>query len=647
MSDRRSRSGRALLAALVVPAVLAGCSGRSQPKASPQAYCQVLNEETAQLDRNVANADDSLGAQLALVLSNIGEFTRLLQRLEDVAPPEIKVDMLQTVKAWDAQQDALKEVARDPLKALISGAVTAVFSSGSTQAVEDYTVKTCGRPLFGSVGGAAPTRCPTVLSTGPFAAASLASDAKAAQLVDALRSVAALSADFRKLSDPLVNQIEVLNPEARFAREAIGRLNFDGKNATATLDAINKAVLTACGSPAFGQDGMAATRDLLPRPEGSAVKISSTMYGTSCTGGGGLLRSGILLALPFAQLFRCDSGMSVVVDLESGSPTWLEPSDGQALTGIRNAGDRMVWIEKRERPAQGLEPVRTSVALRIMPLDGSPVITVPILTDYPQSLGGTRYEVVSAWRDRVVTHEGRPGQEGTDLLVRDGSGREIARIDLQGENIYDDVTDAAGEPYAAAADALLVLSGRDGKSVFLDMQSGKLLRAGARARRVTQTACLDRAIVGADNGDGWQVTVTEGKPTMTPLAPGFAEGRSYESVAAAVARPGLVVDRDSNLNVRARRLDGREVWRIGAEVVKNFKVLGGWVEIENRSGQKVIVDPTTGREAASLPSVVTTALSKLSGEGPDSFLFDSPSNTLIIVRDSQASRFPLDAICPG
>jgi hypothetical protein len=128
---------------------LCSCSGGSSR--SVDAFCDELNEGAAALDERTATAGDDLGAQFELVVANIGDFTRLLHRLDERAPDEIRTDMSAVIEQWDAQVERTGDLANDPLGALAAALMQSVMTAPSVEAIDAFAVEQCGRVLFGVV----------------------------------------------------------------------------------------------------------------------------------------------------------------------------------------------------------------------------------------------------------------------------------------------------------------------------------------------------------------------------------------------------------------------------------------------------------------------------------------------------------------
>jgi hypothetical protein len=637
----------ALLAVVVVTSCSGGGGGGGgAARDAGDDFCKVLNDGAQKLDANTASADSSLSGQFALVLQNLGEYTALLHRLAPVTPPDIKTDMTQAVKAWDAQADALGKVASDPLGALTAGIVTSVFASGSVKAVDEYALRECGRPIFGvdpATAISSTPQCPSLpngaTTSYPYASA-LSDDATTDGLRSTLDDLVRAVPTEREAIGTLAVDIDGLAPPAKYAREAIGRLDFDGGNAATTLASIDTAVEQACGVAAFGPSVLEELAELRPRrASGGAVEVSSSMYGTPCAGSGGLLSSHVWPTHPFGQFFNCPDGLAVV-DFETGTPRYLAGPSASVLSGVDDAIDRAVWIDQTESAASGLQPVRTSVVLHIVPFDGSRPIDVALVRDQPSRLENPTFQIVHAASDRIVTLESKPDRSNNLLVIRDGNGKTIKQIDLAAEGFLDDsVTDAAGDPYLVAENNMILPSRED--DAVLDTVTGELHRLGdGSLRRQGVGTCANAGIVVGDDGRGWLVSVRDDTSVYHALAAGFLQN----SLDTKVVRRDVVVDLTSDGSLRARGPDGATRWQISADVVQTWQVLGGWIEVANRSDQKIIVDPTTGKEAGQISTDLRAVLEMLGAE-PDVWLVDSSSNTFIISGGSTMRQVPYKELC--
>ena len=194
-----------------------------------------MERGASELDERTAAAGDDVAAQLDLIVANIGDFTRLLHRLDERAPDEIRSDMSDAVELWDAQAEPAGEAVNDPMGALATTLLQSVMTAPSIEAVDRFASDRCGRVLFGALpsGGAVSTEtepCPDLPEE-------LASAASYAVLVDGLDAADGLGITG---SAALRTEVEDLDPEPSSALEALRRLRFVDQDPVALLAAVDR-----------------------------------------------------------------------------------------------------------------------------------------------------------------------------------------------------------------------------------------------------------------------------------------------------------------------------------------------------------------------------------------------------------------------
>lgn len=142
---------------VVVGALLAafasGCGGSER---SQSAFCQTLNDHAASLDERTASAGDGLGAQLTMILANMGEFRDLLSDLADTAPQEIQEDSEKVSKVFGEATDkatgndasSLSGAFLQALSGGVGSAMKILMDSPSFERVDAYARQHCGRGVF-------------------------------------------------------------------------------------------------------------------------------------------------------------------------------------------------------------------------------------------------------------------------------------------------------------------------------------------------------------------------------------------------------------------------------------------------------------------------------------------------------------------
>lgn len=637
--------GRVVGTTLIVTllATSAACSGGGSDR-STERFCDELQKSGDELDAQTVGAGDDLGSQVAMIFANISDFNAMLHRLSDRAPEEIRSDMEVAVEAWDAQADAASQAVSDPLGALAGMLASGVLASSSLEAVDAFAQRECGRVVFGALltaaNGDAPTLCPGMEG----APASLGTTATFTDLTGTLDELAGLGDDIEDSVGDLADLLDELDPEPRFAREALGRLAFENEDASRLLQEIDEAIEAQCTERAFG----AAIGELVnePAPAGTRVAVGNSMWGTPCTGSGGILSSGIAPSVPFSQLFFCEGGYAVV-DLATGVPTYFD-DPGVEGADVVNAGDRLVWIEETEIPAAGLDPELRSVTLKVQPFDGGDLTEVK-LVDESASLGDVRFNLAYAWRDRILTSEEALDESTTYAVVRDGTGTEIARFDLFQEGLFpDELSDGPSQPIA---ENLFLINGREADAL-LDASTGRLIRVAQVSDLEVHPAngCFDRANVYDPQFEAatvWPIrSGSEASSVGAPVTWDLTDNIRTDN--GVVARHGITILTAPDNGLRARGPDGKVMWAIPVEVAaRGWEVVGGWIIVTNAAEEQVIVDPTTGTEAAELSKDVRDALTALREDSEGYVaLYDGVLQTFTIATGSEMWKLPLSAICP-
>lgn len=143
----RARPTRNVLVGLCLSAAAIACGDDGR---TSEAFCTTLDDGIAAMGANLDTIDEGdFVSELGAGAANLGEFTRVVHRLADVAPDEIRTDMEQAAEAWTAEAEALGQAASDPLGALGAGLSSAVFNAGFYAAVDDFALDRCGQAVFG------------------------------------------------------------------------------------------------------------------------------------------------------------------------------------------------------------------------------------------------------------------------------------------------------------------------------------------------------------------------------------------------------------------------------------------------------------------------------------------------------------------
>lgn len=142
-----------VVAALVV--VVLGSGGmvvwvvNRGPERSVEAYCDVWREEATELHDGYEEAiDEDPFSALLLGIGAAEDMAVLLDKLARVAPDEIVSEVEALRDSLREQSSQQSEMISDPLGALGASMITALSSSGSYAAVDEYTLDNCGPPPY-------------------------------------------------------------------------------------------------------------------------------------------------------------------------------------------------------------------------------------------------------------------------------------------------------------------------------------------------------------------------------------------------------------------------------------------------------------------------------------------------------------------
>ncbi|WP_139142636.1 hypothetical protein [Humibacillus sp. DSM 29435] len=144
----RARTAQAAAGIIVLAGslLLSGCGdGRST-----DAFCTELKSGMGSINARYKQTGNDGVKAIGGLVTNLGEFSSMLHKLDEVAPEEIKSDMTQSVKAWDSQVGTAQEAVKNPLGALAGGLMTGLMSSGSMSAVDKFASANCSMSVFGS-----------------------------------------------------------------------------------------------------------------------------------------------------------------------------------------------------------------------------------------------------------------------------------------------------------------------------------------------------------------------------------------------------------------------------------------------------------------------------------------------------------------
>lgn len=133
-------------------AAVSACSLIPQRR-STEAFCSTLDDGIASMKETFTSADpnDTLGL-LRATADSVGQLTRIIRKLDAVAPDAIAEDMHAVRELWDKQADLARDAADNPLGAVAGSVASAFMNAGSIKAVDVFARDHCSSQLAGTAG---------------------------------------------------------------------------------------------------------------------------------------------------------------------------------------------------------------------------------------------------------------------------------------------------------------------------------------------------------------------------------------------------------------------------------------------------------------------------------------------------------------
>ena len=147
----------ALVGAVIMLMLLSACGGGA-PERSASAFCERLDRFWVDLAAEDRAAGDSPADQLALLLGQTGEFTRLLSDLAETAPEEIRGDV-------EASRDTIGHMI-DRATQISGGSLDGLLMSGASQSMQMLMFSMMGAPAFARVDRYAQSECGSLVFGG-------------------------------------------------------------------------------------------------------------------------------------------------------------------------------------------------------------------------------------------------------------------------------------------------------------------------------------------------------------------------------------------------------------------------------------------------------------------------------------------------
>jgi hypothetical protein len=617
---RAPNHGRLLVgiaAAVCLGLLLAGCQGVAGvggSKRSEKNFCSELKAGNARMKAHYAAAGQDVPSQLGLIAQEVGEYTRLVHRLDEAAPDEIKTEMHDSREAWDKQADNIST--SDPLGMLASGLMNAMMSSASMAAVDKYAKSHCdvyvfsmGTPQAKQTAGPDES-CPDVGFNGSFDPTD--TDMSYDDFRSGLESLSSSTDDDVSSAASLVlAATEELDPAPSWATEALGRLAFENVDATTQLlTDLNSAVDQLCQGNIVNSSWVEELpTTMTPRRDGNNLVVGSA-YGRCPTELGWSGDQEVLWCDDGTiELLEASTGVSTSVTLSGMQPSPTdEETDPDSVYdgGADDSGeseepaeypqpflalDGIAWASQEFTPAQGLRDPEWIERLNFADLEtGAAVFSVqtgngPQAGDEQAIWTGTGDAIIGVFDNQVKGY----GSDGKTSWVH--------------KTEYD--TDIASTP---TTDTFVLNLGdvvSSATGTVLAPGSGSADEEGFDA--CGETISGERAIV-VDPIDGPPHVVKGSGPANT----------LDDSVNTTAA--DMYLGSALNDGLTGWTATGKKMWSLSANVVDDYWVLGRWVIVTNTAGETVVVDAHTGADVTAQQSdVASLAQAGADAGGPPEF----------------------------
>lgn len=551
-----------------------------------ESFCGALDEGITEMRANAGAAETDVGGQLVLVLTNIGEFTTLVHELDETAPAEIDTEMSDARDFWDSQKDVMSTAVTDPVSALATGVAASVFSSASVEAVDRYALEQCGTTVFGTTSPGSQTgegwQCPTAIEP---AFGELEDDF--ASLDAYLAEMAASDMDDVATAAALVREaLGELVPEPRFANEALGRLSFiEPTSAQTLLGNLDEALENDCGAGV----GDSAVADfilgLTPAPLGTGGTGSESgvaqqlrtgsLYQLDCDEVGPVVNGWAYLCPPGVSADGVGSDIAIV-DFRTGAVSLLDSPEGledeDRAANLTTLSDSVAWTELSTRPADGLDPARWSVDVVAKGTDGAELYRSTVGSGVGTDGSAGSFILVPAADDMLIV----VGPSEVVALTADGAPAWSRRGRYSSVQVATRHSVVVNEQELVETASGRVLLAAEGLTANRDECGNFALLTDARTSDV-------RAV--RDNADG-----------ALEVSPLGASGQDLYYESTEIAGETLLPEQYNGLV--AYGPDGRQLWRLGPDVVADYEAVGRWVIVTNTSDEQVLVDAATGADVS-------------------------------------------------
>ncbi len=411
----------------------------------------------------------------------------------------------------------------------------------------------------------------------------------------------------------VLSQIHAEKPAPSFALEAIGRIAFSGTDIGTALDNLNTDSTKSCGVTAFDSGAYgAASQGPNANDNGGHDNIYNA-FG-QCGGDDNSQQLGIVSNA--RSVVVCNNQV-VLTSLVTGSQQMFhvdESTFSKATSGVND----VMWVESVVAPAAGLNPPVWTITAHMLNVasgaQGAVQLPTPKSNGVPAQTGNvaiedadTDYSLVSVAADDATTRY-VISPAGKVLHVYNDVNNSTV---LNGDRIVPELVHTGAQSDSATADFFDATIGQFVTVPHYDDEGDTKFVSDAGCGREGLVLHSSQSEAGGPN---YEYTSAGGKLKPTQVIDfqwDGGDGTVYRPVG--LVSSGLVVtysttsgDRLGLLSLKTGKID----WSIGSDLINvdQAAVELGEIVASNNSNQTVVVDPTTGKEAAGLSDNAMKAL---------------------------------------
>lgn len=593
-----------------------------QPSGDRPEFCVELEAAVAAMLGNFSSAGDSGVDQLMMLITNTSEANRMMFRLAEVAPEEIRTDMEIARDAWTEALDSTAAGVSDPVGALATMLVSVLKSSTSFARVDSWAATNCGQIVF---EGQSMPPCPGLPAGGPQFVFPRVFDphTPARGLLDAVDQIADVVPGTQEFAESLRTSAGQLSPSAVSARELVGRAGWvDRVSVRSSLFGLSDAVSQWCGRAGFD---LSEFDMMVP-----LANVDGTISGVDDLWGECELFE---LTDGRKGMFECgDRLVSYEFDTAVAYSAAI-PVDRLEEFSVEIAEDLVVWKFERTTPARGLDPELVEVGIATLDMRTGDIDEFMITN--PDGTKPFNTYIFVATRDRVVFSVQFVGVHVLNL--DDGSLTTFPASSGFARN-------GEGELYAGG---WLYLEFGD-EQALLNVNTFERQPVQTTAGNITDTLANRFRAVCRERFVGLRpFQLGTVGPAGVSFGPAVDLGNFSSGQPTGVRADVAVVPRQSA--IEGVDAAGNILWSLPKSVAESWTTIGGWVLIRNTSGEWVPVDPYRGVEAT-LPGSVATFVDVVADELPywsfTKYHFDNVTGDLSAVASDTFVSAPAADVCP-